>query len=141
LVLWSRTLELIDRMGCGATFVDAGFKMRAANIIAGGRQIAHINLAALETPHPCGLVAGVRKNAPGAPGNQWLTGGQCPRDAARGHQGDISRRAGARSAKRSDHRDSKNPVIPWSSSGRRTLEDEQEGCARRSELAGGRPRA
>ena len=56
LVLWSRTLELIDRMGCGAAFVDAGFKMRAANIIAGGSQIAHINLAALETPHPYGLM-------------------------------------------------------------------------------------
>src|SRR5580704_12028974 len=56
LVLWSRTLELIDRMGCGATFVDAGFKMRAANIIAGGSQIAHINLAALETSHPYGLM-------------------------------------------------------------------------------------
>lgn len=56
LVLWSRTLELIDRMGCGAAFVDARFKMRAANIIAGGRQIAHINLAALETPHPYGLM-------------------------------------------------------------------------------------
>jgi len=56
LVLWSRTLELIDRMGCGATFVDAGFKMRVANIIAGGSQIAHINLDALETPHPYGLM-------------------------------------------------------------------------------------
>src|SRR5271167_1556825 len=56
LVLWSRTLELIDRMGCEATFVDAGFKMRAANIIAGGSQIAHINLDALETPHPYGLM-------------------------------------------------------------------------------------
>src|SRR5215469_13405640 len=56
LVLWSRTLELIDRMGCGATFVDAGLKMRAVNIIAGGSQIAHINLAALATPHPYGLM-------------------------------------------------------------------------------------
>ena len=31
LVLWSRTLELIDRMGCGASFVDAGLKVTAAN--------------------------------------------------------------------------------------------------------------
>lgn len=56
LVLWSRSLELIDRMGCGAAFVDAGFKTRAVNIIAGDTQIAHINLDALETPHPYGLM-------------------------------------------------------------------------------------
>ena len=49
LVLWSRTLELIDRMGCGATFVDAGFKAHGANFIAGGTRIAHISLDGLET--------------------------------------------------------------------------------------------
>src|SRR6266404_1970557 len=35
LVLWSRTLELIDRMGCGASFVGAGLKVTGTNIIAG----------------------------------------------------------------------------------------------------------
>ncbi len=56
LVMWSRTLELIDRMGCGASFVTAGLKMRSASIIAGRHQIAHINLDVPETPHPYGLM-------------------------------------------------------------------------------------
>jgi len=55
LVLWSRTLELMDRMGCGASFVEAGVKVHAANIIAGGSRIAHIDLGALETAHPYAL--------------------------------------------------------------------------------------
>ena len=55
-MLWSRTLELIDRMGCGAAFVDAGLKARGANIIAGATRIARINLDGLETPHPYALM-------------------------------------------------------------------------------------
>jgi 2-polyprenyl-6-methoxyphenol hydroxylase-like FAD-dependent oxidoreductase len=56
LVLWSRTLELLDRMGCGASFVQAGLKVREADIIAGGETIARINFDGLETPHPYGLM-------------------------------------------------------------------------------------
>src|ERR1700690_919334 len=56
LVMWSRTLELIDRMGCGASFVAAGLKMRSVSIIASGHQIAHIGLDVPETPHPYGLM-------------------------------------------------------------------------------------
>jgi len=56
IVLWSRTLELMDRMGCGASFVAAGLKVTASNIIAGGRQIAHIRLDTVETPHPYALM-------------------------------------------------------------------------------------
>ncbi len=56
LVLWSRTLELIDRMGCGVSFVEAGLKVRGANIIAGATGIAHIGFDGLETPHPYGLM-------------------------------------------------------------------------------------
>lgn len=56
LVLWSRTLELIDRMGCGASFVEAGLKVRGANIIAGATTIAHIDLGGLDTPHPYALM-------------------------------------------------------------------------------------
>jgi len=52
LVLWSRTLELLDRMGCGASFVDAGRKVREADIISGGATIARINFDGLKTPHP-----------------------------------------------------------------------------------------
>jgi 2-polyprenyl-6-methoxyphenol hydroxylase-like FAD-dependent oxidoreductase len=56
LALWSRTLELIDRMGCGASFVDAGWKVTATNIIAGSRQVAHVRLDMMETPHPYALM-------------------------------------------------------------------------------------
>ncbi len=56
LVLWSRSLELIDRMGCGEDFVAAGLKATAANIIAGGSRVAHIQLDSVPTPHPYGLM-------------------------------------------------------------------------------------
>ncbi|WP_431283719.1 FAD-dependent monooxygenase [Humitalea sp. 24SJ18S-53] len=56
LVLWSRSLELIDRMGCGAAFVAAGYKVKGVNIIAGGKPIAHITLDALPTPHAYALM-------------------------------------------------------------------------------------
>jgi 2-polyprenyl-6-methoxyphenol hydroxylase-like FAD-dependent oxidoreductase len=56
LVLWARTLELLDRAGCGSKFVEAGLKVRAANIIAEGRQVAHIRLDEIQTPHPYGLM-------------------------------------------------------------------------------------
>lgn len=56
LVLWSRSLELIDRMGCGEAFVAAGLKATAANIIAGGKRVAHVQLDSVPTPHPYGLM-------------------------------------------------------------------------------------
>ena len=56
LVLWSRTLELLDRAGCGQAFVDAGFKVTGANIYANGRQIAHVLLDEVQTPHPYALM-------------------------------------------------------------------------------------
>jgi 2-polyprenyl-6-methoxyphenol hydroxylase-like FAD-dependent oxidoreductase len=56
LVLWSRTLELMDRGGYSQAFVDAGFKVTAANIYAGARQVAHVRLDELQTPHPYALM-------------------------------------------------------------------------------------
>ncbi len=56
LVLWSRTLELLDRMGCGASFVQAGRKVREADIISGGATIARVNFDGLKTPHPYALM-------------------------------------------------------------------------------------
>ncbi len=56
LAIWPRTLELIDRMGCGQTFVDAGLKVVAANIIAGDKPIARIPLDQVKTPHPYALM-------------------------------------------------------------------------------------
>lgn len=56
LVIWSRTLELMDRGGYSQAFVDAGFKVTAANIYAGARQVAHVRLDELQTPHSYALM-------------------------------------------------------------------------------------
>jgi 2-polyprenyl-6-methoxyphenol hydroxylase-like FAD-dependent oxidoreductase len=56
LVLWSRTLELMDRMGCAASFVDAGLKVTAASITAGTREVTHVRLDTMETPYSFALM-------------------------------------------------------------------------------------
>jgi 2-polyprenyl-6-methoxyphenol hydroxylase-like FAD-dependent oxidoreductase len=56
LVLWSRTLELLDRLGCGEAFVGAGSRVLAVNITAGGRRIAHVAFDSVATPHPYALM-------------------------------------------------------------------------------------
>jgi 2-polyprenyl-6-methoxyphenol hydroxylase-like FAD-dependent oxidoreductase len=56
LVLWSRSLELIDRMGCADAFVQAGIQVKRANIIAGGGPIARIDLDTVDSPYPFALM-------------------------------------------------------------------------------------
>src|SRR5271154_4072802 len=56
LVLWSRTLELLDRAGCSAAFVEAGHKVTAANMIAGDKTIGHVELTGVASPHPFALM-------------------------------------------------------------------------------------
>jgi 2-polyprenyl-6-methoxyphenol hydroxylase-like FAD-dependent oxidoreductase len=56
LVIWSRTLELLDRAGCGNTFVAAGHKVVGANIIAGSKTIGHVDLTEVKSPYPFGLM-------------------------------------------------------------------------------------
>jgi 2-polyprenyl-6-methoxyphenol hydroxylase-like FAD-dependent oxidoreductase len=56
LVIWSRTLELMDRMGCSESFIAAGFKATGANIIAGSKRVAHISLDGIQSPHPYALM-------------------------------------------------------------------------------------
>jgi 2-polyprenyl-6-methoxyphenol hydroxylase-like FAD-dependent oxidoreductase len=56
LVVWSRTLELMDRMGCARAFVDAGMKATAANIVAGDEHIARITLDGVASPYPYALM-------------------------------------------------------------------------------------
>jgi 2-polyprenyl-6-methoxyphenol hydroxylase-like FAD-dependent oxidoreductase len=41
LVVWSRTLELMDRMGCTAAFLDAGLRGRGASMRSGGTVLGH----------------------------------------------------------------------------------------------------
>jgi len=57
LVLWSRTLELLERGGGSAPFVDAGFKMHAVNVVAGdGRPMGRVSMDAIPSPYPYALM-------------------------------------------------------------------------------------
>jgi 2-polyprenyl-6-methoxyphenol hydroxylase-like FAD-dependent oxidoreductase len=49
LVLWSRTLELLERGPGSARFIDAGFKASAVNMISGDKLIGHVDMSSLET--------------------------------------------------------------------------------------------
>ena len=51
LVVWSRTLELMDRMGCTGAFLDAGLRAKGATFRAGGRELAHTELADISSPY------------------------------------------------------------------------------------------
>src|ERR1700760_1381178 len=56
LVVWSRTLELLDRGGGSAPFVDAGFKAAAVNIIAADKVIGRVSMEDVKSPYPHGLM-------------------------------------------------------------------------------------
>lgn len=56
LVLWSRTLELIDRMGCTSKFLAAGMNAHGASITAGDKQLAHFTFSQVKTPYPFALM-------------------------------------------------------------------------------------
>src|SRR5208282_483596 len=56
LVLWSRTLELLDRGGGSAPFVDAGFKAEAVNFIAGDKVIGRVDMGSVQSPYPYALM-------------------------------------------------------------------------------------
>jgi len=56
IVIWSRTLEMFDRMGCSTSFLSEGFKVTGANIVAGDERIAHINVDGVASPHPYALM-------------------------------------------------------------------------------------
>jgi 2-polyprenyl-6-methoxyphenol hydroxylase-like FAD-dependent oxidoreductase len=55
LVLWSRTLELMDRMKCTAPFLTTGKKVAAINITAGKELITRVAVDGVKTPHPYAL--------------------------------------------------------------------------------------
>jgi 2-polyprenyl-6-methoxyphenol hydroxylase-like FAD-dependent oxidoreductase len=56
LVLWSRTLELLDRGGRSTPFVEAGFKAVAVNFIAGDKAIGRVAMDSVRSPYPYGLM-------------------------------------------------------------------------------------
>jgi 2-polyprenyl-6-methoxyphenol hydroxylase-like FAD-dependent oxidoreductase len=55
-VLWSRTLELLDRAGCADAFVASGNKVDAANIITDKTVIGHVNFSDVNSPYPFALM-------------------------------------------------------------------------------------
>ena len=58
LILWSRTLELLDRGGDdgAAPFVAAGFRAEAINLVAGERPIGRVGMGDIRSPYPYGLM-------------------------------------------------------------------------------------
>src|SRR5579872_2612738 len=50
LVVWSRTLELLDNLKLADTFVKAGLKATGASVYSGGKRIAHVTIAGVESP-------------------------------------------------------------------------------------------
>jgi 2-polyprenyl-6-methoxyphenol hydroxylase-like FAD-dependent oxidoreductase len=56
LVIWSRTLELLERAGVSATLIDAGYKVSSVNISADKKPIAHFTLEGVETAYPYALM-------------------------------------------------------------------------------------
>src|ERR1700733_9785972 len=56
LVLWSRTLELIDRMGCTAPFLEGKHRCTKINILAGTHELAQVTLDHIASPYPFALM-------------------------------------------------------------------------------------
>jgi 2-polyprenyl-6-methoxyphenol hydroxylase-like FAD-dependent oxidoreductase len=55
-VLWSRTLELLDCAGCTDAFVASGNKVDAANIITDKTVIGHVDFSDVDSPYPFALM-------------------------------------------------------------------------------------
>ena len=56
LVLWSRTLELLDRGGGSQPFIDAGFKCLAVNFIAGDKTIGRVSMETIQSAYNFALM-------------------------------------------------------------------------------------
>ncbi len=56
LVIWPRTLELMDRSGVSSALIAAGQKVVGANITAGASRIAHIAISEVPSPHAYALM-------------------------------------------------------------------------------------
>jgi 2-polyprenyl-6-methoxyphenol hydroxylase-like FAD-dependent oxidoreductase len=57
LVLWSRTLELLERQpGGSAAFINAGFKVNALSFLSGDKPIGRVTMDSVATPYPYALM-------------------------------------------------------------------------------------
>lgn len=50
LVVWSRTLELLDKLGLAETFVATGMKINGASMYHEGKRVVHIQLTGADSP-------------------------------------------------------------------------------------------
>lgn len=50
LVVWSRTLELLDKLNLAPTFIETGMKISGASIYGGGKRMVHVTTAGVESP-------------------------------------------------------------------------------------------
>jgi 2-polyprenyl-6-methoxyphenol hydroxylase-like FAD-dependent oxidoreductase len=56
LVIWGRTLELLDIAGCVGPFLAAGLKVHGMHILANGREIVHLELDRARTAYNYALM-------------------------------------------------------------------------------------
>ena len=56
LVMWSRTLELMDSAGASAALLAAGRTCSAANLMSCAKTLAHIVFDGVDSPHPYALM-------------------------------------------------------------------------------------
>src|ERR1700754_4028943 len=57
LVLWSRTLELLERQpGGSAAFLDAGFKVGTVGIFSNDKLIGRASMGSVASPYPYALM-------------------------------------------------------------------------------------
>jgi 2-polyprenyl-6-methoxyphenol hydroxylase-like FAD-dependent oxidoreductase len=56
LVVWSRTLELMDRMGCTRAFLDAGLRAPGASIRSGGKVLGSPRLEGVASAYNFALM-------------------------------------------------------------------------------------
>ena len=56
LVIWPRTLELLDIQGCAQDFVAAGVRVGAARILAEGRERVHVHFGLARSAYPYALM-------------------------------------------------------------------------------------
>jgi 2-polyprenyl-6-methoxyphenol hydroxylase-like FAD-dependent oxidoreductase len=56
LVLWSRSLELMDR-GIGTRpFLESGFNVHAVNFISGEKLVGHVDMGSVDSPYPYAMM-------------------------------------------------------------------------------------
>lgn len=51
LVVWCRTLELLDKLGLAQTFVQTGMRINGGSIYAEGKRVVHLDLTSDESPY------------------------------------------------------------------------------------------